>query len=159
MTQEAIQDFYPDEVAVCYGCGRNNPHGLQIKTYWNGTEGLCRFKPQPHHTALRGYVYGGLIASLIDCHSVGTAAAAVYESEGRELGSDPPLRYVTGTLNVRYLRPTPIHEELLLRASIKELHDKKVVVSCSLYAGDEECAHGEVIAIRAPETMLTNGEE
>jgi acyl-coenzyme A thioesterase PaaI-like protein len=157
MTEEAIQDYYADEVAVCYGCGRNNPHGLQIKTYWDGTEGVCRFKPQPHHKAFTGYVYGGLIASLIDCHSVGTATAAAYEAGGREPGSEPPLRYVTGTLNVRYLRPTPINEELLLRARIKELHDKKVVVTCSLYARDEECAQGEVTVIRLPKTMLEHG--
>lgn len=159
MTELAIQDYYADEVAVCYGCGRNNPHGLHIKTYWDGTEGLCRFKPLVHHTAFPGYVYGGLIASLIDCHSLGTATAAAYEAEGRQPGTDPPIRYVTGTLQVRYLRPTPIGVELLLRARIKELHEKKVVVTCSLYVGNQEYAQGEVIVIRAPETMLTHGEK
>lgn len=159
MTELAIQDYYADELAVCYGCGRNNPHGLQIKTYWDGTEALCRFKPLGYHTAFPGYVYGGLIASLIDCHSLGTATAAAYEAEGRQPGTDPPIRYVTGTLQVRYLRPTPIGVELLLRARIKELHEKKVVVTCSLYAGDKEYAQGEVIVIRAPKAMLTHGEE
>ena len=154
MTDKAIQDFYADEVAVCYGCGHNNPKGLHVKTYWDGTEGLCRFKPQPYHTAFPGYVYGGLIASLIDCHSTGTATAAAYEAEGREPDTDPPVRFVTGTLTVRYLRPTPVDKELVLRARIKELREKKVVVTCSLYADNKECAQGEVVVIRAPKTMF-----
>jgi acyl-coenzyme A thioesterase PaaI-like protein len=154
MTDKAIQDSYGDEFAVCYGCGHNNPKGLHIKTYWDGTEGLCRFKPQPYHTAFPGYVYGGLIASLIDCHSTGTATAAVYEAEGREPGTDPPVRFVTGTLTVRYLHPTPVDKELVLRARIKELREKKAVVTCSLYADNKECAQGEVVVIRAPKTMF-----
>lgn len=154
MTTEAIQDYYAKEVAVCYGCGRTNPEGLHIKTYWDGSEGLCRFKPQPHHTAYPGFVYGGLIASLIDCHCTGTATAAAYEAEGREPGTDPPIRFVTGTLTVRYVRPTPIEDELILRARVKELGEKKAVVTCSLFAGHEECAQGEVIVVRAPKTMM-----
>jgi acyl-CoA thioesterase FadM len=98
-------------------------------------------------------VYGGLIASLIDCHSVGTATAACYQAEGREPGTEPQIRFLTGTLNVRYLEPTPIDVELVLRARIKALYEKKIVVSCSLYANEKECAQGEVIAIRAPRNL------
>ena len=75
-----FQDSYPDDVSHCYGCGRLNPHGLQIKSYWEGEEAVCRYRPQPYHTAIPGYVYGGLIASLIDCHSTGTASAAARRS-------------------------------------------------------------------------------
>ena len=73
---KAIQDYYPEEIAVCYGCGRLNENGLQIKSYWEGDESVCRFKPRPYHTAFPGYAYGGLVASLIDCHATGTAATA-----------------------------------------------------------------------------------
>jgi len=154
MTEKAIQDHYAEDVAVCYGCGRNNPKGFHIKTHWDGSEGLCRFKPQPHHTAYPGFVYGGLIASLIDCHCTGTATAAAYEAEGREPGTDPAIRFVTGTLTVRYVRPTPIEGELILRARVKELGEKKAIVTCSLFAGHVECAQGEVIVVRAPKTMM-----
>ena len=153
MTGKAIQDFYEDEVAICYGCGHHNLHGLHIRTHWDGQEGICHFKPQPYHTSCPGFVYGGLIASLIDCHSVGTATAASYQAEGREPGTEPQIRFVTGTLNVRYLEPTPIDVELVLRARIKALYEKKIVVSCSLYANEKECAQGEVIAIRAPRNL------
>ena len=98
MTEKAIQDFYPDDVAICYGCGRNNPDGLKLKTYWNGKEGVLRFKPKPYHTAFPGVVYGGLIACLVDCNSTGTAAAAAYQAEGREPGTTPDITFVTGNL-------------------------------------------------------------
>ena len=57
MDEKPIQHYYPDEVAVCYGCGRNNPKGLQIETRWDGEEGVCRFTPEPHYTAFPGFVY------------------------------------------------------------------------------------------------------
>ncbi|MCD6136991.1 MAG: PaaI family thioesterase [Deltaproteobacteria bacterium] len=150
MTEKAIQDSYPDEGAICYGCGPHNPHGLHIRTYWDGEEGICHFKPRPYHTAFPGFVYGGLIASLIDCHSIGTAIAASYEAEGRQPGTEPRITLVTGTLKVRYLHPTPIDTELVLRARVKELYKKKVIVTCSVYAKGRECAQGEVIGVRAP---------
>ena len=159
MTKEAIQDWYADEVAICYGCGRNNRHGLHVRTIWEGNEGICRFTPQPYHTAFPGFVYGGLIASLIDCHSAGTATAAAYDAEGRAPGTDPPIRFVTGTLTVRYLRPTPIDGELVLRARVRELGGKKAVIDCSLFSGDEQCAQGEVIVIRAPQSMVPGKKE
>ena len=105
MAEAAFQDFYPDDLALCYGCGRLNEHGLHIRSVWDGDETVARFTPQPYHTAVPGYVYGGLIASLIDCHGTGTAAGAGYRAEGREPGSEPPLRYVTASLKVDYLRP------------------------------------------------------
>jgi acyl-coenzyme A thioesterase PaaI-like protein len=143
-----IQDYFADKIAVCYGCGRNNPEGLHIRTEWNGEEGIFRFKPQPYHTAFPGVVYGGLIASLIDCHCIGTAIGGAYQAEGRDPGTDPEIMFVTGNLNVTYLRPTPMGFELLLRARIKEMHKRKMVVTCSVFADDKECACGEVVAVR-----------
>ncbi len=119
MTQPAIQDYYPDSVAHCYGCGRLNEHGLQIKSFWEGDETVCHFRPRPFHTAIAGYVYGGLIASLIDCHATGTAAAAAYRAEDRAMDTEPAQRFVTASLHVDFLRPTPIDAVLELRGRVK----------------------------------------
>ena len=153
MTQKSFQDYYPEQTAHCYGCGRLNEHGLQIKSYWQGDEAVCVFKPKPYHTAIPGYVYGGLIASLIDCHSTGTAAAAMYKAEGREMGSEPAFRFVTGSLHVDFLRPTPLDDSLEVRATVKEIKGRKVIVSCTLYAKGEACAKGEVVAVQMPESF------
>jgi acyl-coenzyme A thioesterase PaaI-like protein len=153
MTEKAFQDYYPDEVAHCYGCGRLNEHGLQIKSYWDGEEAVCSFTPQPYHLAIPGYVYGGLIASLIDCHSTGTAAAAAYRAEGRAMDTEPPLRFVTGSLYVEYLKPTPIEGPLELRARVKDLKGRKVVVSTELSVHGQVCARGEAICVLIPDQM------
>lgn len=150
----AFQDHYAETYAQCYGCGRLNEHGLQIKSYWDGEESVCTFLPKPYHTAVPGFVYGGLIASLIDCHSTGTAAAAAYRARGREQDSEPPLRFVTGSLKVDYLRPTPIAGPLELRSQVKEVKGRKVVVSTTLSAGGEVCARGEVVAVEIPDDMI-----
>ena len=105
MSEKAVQDYYPDDIAICYGCGRLNEHGLQIKTYWEGDESVCRYKPRPYHTAFPGCTYGGLVASLIDCHATGTAASAKHREDGKTLGVDPLERFVTVSLHVDYLAP------------------------------------------------------
>jgi len=152
---KAFQDYYPDEYSHCYGCGRLNPHGLQIKSFWDGDESVCRFQPKPYHLAFPGFVYGGLIASLIDCHATGTASAAKYRAEKREPGSHPPLRFVTASLHVDYLAPTPIDTTLELRGRIKEITNRKVIVAVTLSANGRRCAHGEVVSVLVPENMMS----
>lgn len=149
----AFQDTYPENVAHCYGCGRLNEHGHQIKTYWDGDETVTRFQPHPEHTAIPGFVYGGLIASLIDCHSTGTAAAAAYRAEQREMDSEPPLRFVTGSLHVDFLKPTPLGPVLELRGRVKELKGRKVVVESEVWVDGAMSARGEVVAVQMPDTF------
>ena len=152
MAERAFQDRYEDDVSHCYGCGRLNEHGLQIKTVWEGEESVTRFTPRPEHTAIPGYVYGGLIASLIDCHSTGTAAAAAARDRGLAPEALLP-RFVTGSLEVDYLRPTPLGPELEVRARVREVKGRKVVVECVLRACGEVCARGEVVAVELPESL------
>ncbi len=154
MADKAFQDYYPDHLAHCYGCGRLNEYGLQIKSYWDGEETVCRFDPRPYHIAVPGYVYGGLIASLIDCHSTGTAAAAAYRAQGRAMDTDPPLRVLTASLKVDYVRPTPLGVPLEVRATIQEVKGRKVVVVSTLSAEGQVCARGQVVAVLVPDDLL-----
>jgi acyl-coenzyme A thioesterase PaaI-like protein len=153
MSGPAFQDRYEDDVSHCYGCGRLNEHGLQIKTVWEGEESVTRFTPWPRHTAMPGYVYGGLIASLIDCHSTGTAAAAAARDRGLAEGEVRLPRFVTASLKVDYLRPTPLGPELEIRGRVREVKGRKVVVECALSAHGEVCARGEVVAVQMPEAL------
>ena len=153
MSEKAFQTYYPDDVSHCYGCGHLNEHGHQIQSFWDGEESVCKFVPKPYHTAMPGYVYGGLIASLIDCHSTGTAAAAAYREAGREMGTEPPLRFVTGSLHVDYLKPTPLGPTLELRGTVKEIKGRKVVVTSTLSADGVVCARGIVVAVQMPDHL------
>lgn len=152
---QAFQDFYPENVAHCYGCGRLNEHGHQIRTVWDGEETVTRFQPKPEHTAIPGFVYGGLIASLIDCHGTGTAAAAMYRAENRPMDSMPPFRFVTGSLLVSFLKPTPLGPELEIRGKVKEIKGRKVVVEATVFAAGIATARGEIVALQMPETFTS----
>ncbi len=145
----AIQDSIPHN--HCYGCGSENPDGMQIKSHWDGTESTCTYMPRPEQCAgPKQYLYGGTIASVIDCHCVGTAIANYYERDGFAVGEGPPVWCVTGSLNVKYIKPTPIDQPVELRAKIVECDDKKAVVECTLSSSGTVTAEGQVIAIRVP---------
>jgi acyl-coenzyme A thioesterase PaaI-like protein len=156
VNQKAFQDYYPDELSHCYGCGRLNEHGLKIKSYWDGQESVAVLEPRPYHIGIPGYVYGGLIASVIDCHCIGTASAAALRAEGRNIDT-LPLRFVTASLHVDYLRPAPIGVALEVRARVKEIKGRKVIVAATVSFNQEICARGEVIAVQMPEHMKPAG--
>ncbi len=155
MDGQAVQDFYPPDLSHCYGCGRLNEHGYQIKSRWDGDETIAVFTPKPYHISIPGYVYGGLLASLIDCHGTGTAAAAAYRAANREAGTEPALRFVTASLKVDYLKPTPLGVPLEVRGRAVEIKGRKVVVHATISAGGVVCVRGEVIAVQVPEQMVT----
>lgn len=149
MTVLAFQDEIPDN--DCWGCGPHNPHGLHVKSYWEGDEAVCVWQPQPWHRAGPPHILnGGIIATVFDCHCVCTAIAAAYRDEGRAIGSAPPIWYATGSLEVTYRRPTPIAAPVTLRARIEEVAGRKTMLTCTLTSEAEECATAKVLAVRVP---------
>ena len=153
MSSRAIQDRYPEQTSHCYGCGYSNAAGLGLKSHWHGSAATATFTPDARFTAIPGYVYGGLIASLIDCHGTATAAAAACQAAGNDPAKDELPRFVTAALKVDYRLPTPLGVELALRGEPREIGARKVVVAIELRAGDELCATGEVIAVLLPERL------
>ena len=137
----------------CFGCGSLNQHGHRIKTYWDGERTITRFTPRPEHTAVPGFVYGGLLASLIDCHSTGSGAAALARARGIDMVRDGAPRCVTGSLEVRYTAPTPLGPELEIRGIIEEVKGRKVVVSSQLLADGVVCVTGRAVVIEMPQGM------
>ena len=153
MSEPGFQDLYPDDFSHCYGCGRLNEHGFQLKTHWQGDETVTRFTPRPEHTAVPGFVYGGLIASLIDCHGTGSAAGAACRAAGLAPGEGPAPRYVTASLKVDYLKPTPLGPELVIRGRIREIKGRKTIVDAELSADGVVTARGEIVAVQIPTAM------
>lgn len=152
---KAIQDDYPDDFAWCYGCGRLNEEGHHFRTAWNGEQTLTIYTPEPKHAALPGFVYGGVIASLIDCHGTGSASLALHRKNGHEVGDgvEPP-RFVTASLKVDFVKPTPQDVPLKAIGTVHEIHPKKWRVETEVFAGDTLCARGEVVAVVMPSTFL-----
>jgi len=115
--QAAFQDRYPDRFSHCYGCGRNNPRGHHLESCWDGEETVARFTVRPEFSGgVPDHAYGGMVASLLDCHGTASAAAFAYRAAGREMGDGGEfMRFVTATLDVKFLRPKPIGVELVIR--------------------------------------------
>lgn len=157
MPRIAFQDRMPDN--HCFGCGPHNEGGLRIKSYWAGaSESVCRYRPRPHQAAgPKGFLNGGVIATLMDCHSVCTAVAEAYRREGREVGEGDLIWYVTGSLHVDYQRPTPIDAEVALVARIRDVGERKTVLDCELAAGGEICATARVVAVRVEPQWQRDG--
>ncbi len=147
-----FQDRYLEARADCWGCGRNNPNGLHIKSYWDGDEAVAHFNPDSYFTGHKGVLNGGIIATLMDCHCMGLAMAQAHRAEGREIGSQPLITYVTASLKVDYLKPTPLTElPVELRARVEKIEGRKTWMVCRLYAAGVETAKGEVLGVRIAE--------
>ena len=154
----AFQDQIPDN--RCFGCGPENDRGLQLKSYWEDDVAVSTFVPSPHHMAGPPHILnGGIIATIIDCHSICTAIAHAYRMENRPLGSAPLIWCATASLKVTYLRPAPIDAPVTLRARIVSASARKAVVSCSVTSGNEPCAESEVVAVRVSESWRDPGSQ
>jgi len=156
MSSPYFQDYMPGN--VCFGCGTENPDGLHIKSYWEGEEAVCIWNSQEKYHGWAGILNGGILATLIDCHCMCTAMAAAYKAEGRTLDSKPEYRYATGTITVKYLKPTPNDQPVELRVTVKEIKRKKVVMDCAVHVGGVHTAQAEAIAIRvADSSQVSHG--
>ncbi len=152
MPGKYFQDYYPENYSHCYGCGRLNEKGMHIKSEWEGDEGVCHYTPDMSKTGgFPEFLYGGIIASLIDCHCAGTAAAAKERQDGFEPGERPMPRFVTASLKVDYLKPTPVGEELEIRAAVKEIKGRKITLTATLSASGTVTAKGESVMVMIPD--------
>ncbi|MFI5273316.1 MAG: PaaI family thioesterase [Ktedonobacterales bacterium] len=134
----------------CWGCGVANEHGLRLQSYWEGDGALAVWQPQPYHIAAPGIVSGGIIATLLDCHGAATACADAYRASGRQITPEGErLVYLTASLEISYLRPTPSDGPLTLRAHVTERGPRRTTVACTLAsAAGVETARGVVVCGR-----------
>jgi acyl-coenzyme A thioesterase PaaI-like protein len=144
MPEETIQDHWPEEATFCWGCGKNNEHGLQLKSYWDDEETVATWEPKEHHLAFPGILNGGIIATLIDCHGTGTANAVAHKNAG----DDEHHMYVTSGISIKYLRPTPLNRPVEIRGRVIANDGRKITVACELLSDGEKCVEGEVYTAR-----------
>jgi Uncharacterized protein, possibly involved in aromatic compounds catabolism len=142
----AIQDLYPEDFAHCFGCGSKNPSGHQLKSYVEGETVVAHFTPSPHHMSVPGFVYGGLLASLVDCHAMATAASS-------EIVDNLAPRFVTAVLHVEYLKPTPLGTPLEIRGHVTERSARKAIIELTVKAGDVVTVRANAVAVRIPKSM------
>lgn len=133
MTTPSIQDrFFAD--APCFGCGPGNAKGLQLKSFEADADTVrAAFQPWPEHDNGLGYLNGGIIATVLDCHS---AAAVVLAAAERGLPLDGTLPYVTAGIDVRFRRPSPLQEPAELVARLRSVDDTEMTVEAELWWQD-----------------------
>lgn len=151
-----FQDHMPGN--VCFGCGNENHQGLQIKSYWEGDIAVCEWESEEKYHGWPNLMNGGIIATLIDCHCMGTAAAFAYKNEGRALDSLPEYRYATGTLSVKYLKPTSNLHKVRLEARVVEEKGRKTTLKCDVLSQGIKTAESDVVAIRVFDSSQQQGE-
>lgn len=150
MASTAIQDQLHDN--YCWGCGADNPVGLQLKTYWNGEVAAADWMPSLDFAAgPRHILNGGIIATLLDCHGVCTAIADAYQREDREIGQGQDIWHATVSISVSYRRPTPLSGPVQLTAGVPTRANGRTSVDCVLSSGGKERAYATVISTRVPE--------
>ena len=142
----AIQDLYPEDFSHCFGCGTKNSVGHQLKSYVEGEAVVAHYTPSSQHMSVPGFVYGGLIASLVDCHAMATAASS-------EIVDNLAPRFVTAVLHVEYLKPTPLGPELEIRGHVKERSARKAIVELTVTAGGNVTVRANAVAVRIPKSM------
>ncbi len=144
----AIQDLYPESHSHCFGCGRSNRDGWHLKSFVQGDQTLAHFTPDSKYSGgVPGHLYGGAVASLLDCHGTASAAAFSYLQKHETLKSDAKIqRHVTGQLNIKYITPTPMGVELELRGELLSIDGRKVRVKLTLSANETLCAEAEMVA-------------
>ena len=119
----SIQEtYYPD--MMCFGCGHANHKGLKLRSYERDGIVVATFRPWPEHDNGGGFLNGGIIATVLDCHG---GAAVLLESQRRGLGNGG-LSFVTAGIDVEFHRPTPLTEDLSLTAEITEASDDAITV-------------------------------
>lgn len=148
--RSAFQDQMRDN--YCWGCGADNPDGLQLKSYWDGDGAVALWQPHREHAAgPRHILNGGVIATLLDCLGVGTAIADAYRREQRPIGSDPEIWYATASMTVEYLRPTALAAPVALNAHVETIDDRHTTVECVLESEGKARARASVRAVRVPD--------
>jgi acyl-coenzyme A thioesterase PaaI-like protein len=142
---ESLQERYAPQNR-CFGCGPANPKGLRIRSFPEGEEVVCEWRPQPHHLAFENVLNGGICGALLDCHSNWTAAHHLMKKRGE----DSPPYTVTSDFHVQLRRPTPMDVPLKLRARVVDSTDDRATVDATLEAGGKVTAtcRGTFVAVK-----------
>ena len=137
MSEPSLQERYAPQ-SICFGCGPANDKGLRIRSFLDGGEVVADWTPRKEHEAFPDMLSGGIIGTLIDCHSNWTAA---HHLMVRAVADTPPVT-VTAEYSVKLIRPTPSGQPVHLRARVMESSADRAVVAATLSSGGTLCATG-----------------
>jgi len=124
---------------LCFGCGVRNPEGLHIAFEVDGERVTGRFTARQMHQGFPGVAHGGVAAAVLD-EAMGWAmyAAGAWA--------------VTAKMEVRYRRPLPLEEEVIVTASVTRNRGKRLEAEARLTTGSGEVlAEASALFLRMPD--------
>jgi acyl-coenzyme A thioesterase PaaI-like protein len=128
------ESLYPE--LTCFGCGHANPKGFHLRSYHDGDLTRAEFTPGPEHDNGFGFLNGGIISTVLDCHG---AAVVMWEAAQHDWRAAPgaPVPFITAGFEVRFLRPTPLGPTVRLTARPVSVNETEVVVRSELELDDK----------------------
>jgi len=153
----AVQDTYGERFQHCWGCGPKNDLGMHFKTYPSveGTSCISRIKVDPQYTGgVPANLFGGMIAVIFDCHGTASAAWFSHHEKGLDLTPETVIgRFITAHLEVDYLSPTPIDDEIIVTSELEELGARKAIISMEMTVAGKVRAKAKMVAVAVKDTM------
>ena len=153
----AIQDRYGERFQHCWGCGPKNDLGLHLKTYpsIDGNSCISRIKLENAHTGgVPSNVFGGMIATIFDCHGTASAAWFAHHQKGLELTETTLIgRFITARLEIDYLSPSPIDDEIVVISTLEELGERKAIISMEMTVATKVRAKAKMVAVAVKDHM------
>lgn len=105
----------------CFACGRDNPIGLHLDAFaLDGDEVTARFLPRAEYRGIPATLHGGVAATALDEVMVWTGALV------------EDVMTVTGTMQLRFRRPVPVDEELMLRGRVQDRSGRRLRLAAEL---------------------------
>ncbi len=135
--------------SICFGCGPVNEKGLRIRTLPVSEDSdsvVLDWSPESHHQAFEGIVNGGIIGTLLDCHS--NWAAAWHLKRRDDLRTTPVT--VTADFHVTLTRPTPSDQPLRIEAVATQSEGSWVTVAAEVLCAGMVTARctGRFVAVK-----------
>ena len=153
----AIQDRYGERFQHCWGCGPKNDLGLHLKTYPNidGKSCISRIKLENAYTGgVPSNVFGGMIATIFDCHGTASAAWFAHHQKGLELTESTVIgRFITARLEIDYLSPSPIEDEIVVTSTLEELGERKAIIAMEMTVATKVRAKAKMVAVAVKDHM------
>ena len=153
----AIQDRYGERFQHCWGCGPKNDLGLHLKTYpsIDGKSCISRIKLENAYTGgVPSNVFGGMIATIFDCHGTASAAWFAHHQKGLELTKSTVIgRFITARLEIDYLSPSPIEDEIVVTSTLEELGERKAIIAMEMTVATKVRAKAKMVAVAVKDHM------
>jgi uncharacterized protein (TIGR00369 family) len=128
----------------CFVCGWDNPRGLNLPYYYDGTRVTTEFIPDKELCGFDGIVHGGIIFSLAD----EAMMHLIWASE---------LRAITAEVTIRYHGYAEINQKIDVVAEFEDIGRRLIRAKCILmdYRGSKiATARGKFLPFSKDDAMI-----